>query len=200
MSDGGSRNASSMMRGARWQVLLILAVLLAVAGAFMLIDPGRAELVAGLAVGALFLLEGISYVVGRMGSQPPGRGGEVDALRSGIGLLTATLLFGLSFLNAITLVGVRLIIVVGGLSFGVLGLWLVVLTARSGIRWGFGIVHAIVVAYAILLLVTQVANNGAFDAVMTVVAYGAIVSAIILVVVALLRARSARTNRAGDAA
>ena len=134
-----------------------------------------------------------------MGSEPPGRGGEVDALRSGIGLLTATLLFGLSFLNAITLVGVRLIIVVGGLSFGVLGLWLVALTSRSGIRWGLGIVNVIVVAYAILLVVTQVANNGAFDTVLTVVAYGGIVSAILLAAVALFRARSARMPPAGDA-
>ena len=200
MSGGGIRNAGSKMLGARWQVQLIVAVLLAVAGAFMLIDPGRAELVAGLVMGAIFLLEGISYVAGRMGSEPSGRGGEVDALRSGIGLLTATLLFGLSFLNAITLVGVRLIIVVGGLSFGVLGLWLVALTSRSGIRWGLGIVNVIVVAYAILLVVTQVANSGAFDTVLTVVAYGGIVSAILLAAVALLRARSARMPPAGDAA
>ena len=38
------------MLRARWQVQLIVAVLLAVAGAFMLIDPGRAELVAGPAM------------------------------------------------------------------------------------------------------------------------------------------------------
>ncbi len=143
-------------------------------------------------IGSYLVAEGIGFVIGRMGNRPAGRAGEIDALRAGVGLLTAALLFGLSFLDAITLVGVRLIIVIGGLPFGLLGLWLFALTIRAGARWGFAVANLLVIAYAILLIVTQFVNSGAFDAVLVVVSGAAIVVAVALALLALVRARSAR--------
>ena len=190
----GSRilGASARVLGVRWQLQLLVAALLGAAGIYMLIDPGRGELVGGLVIGAYLVVDAISYIVSRMRNRPAGREGEIDALRAGVGLLTAALLFGLSFLDAITLVGVRLIIVIGGLPFGLLGLWLFALTVRAGARWGFAVANLLVIAYAILLLVTQFANSGAFDAVLVVVSGAAIVVAAALALLALVRARSAR--------
>ncbi len=127
-----------------------------------------------------------------MGNRPPGRAGEIDALRAGVGLLTAALLFGLSFLDAITLAGVRLIIVIGGLPVGLLGMWLFLLTVRTRARWGLAVTNLLVIAYAILLSVTQFVDSGAFAGVLVVVAGAAILVAIALALLALARARSRR--------
>jgi hypothetical protein len=188
------------MRGARWQIQLIAAAVFAVAGVFMLVDPARAELVAGLAIACYFIAEGILYAASRMAGHAPDRTGELDALRAGIGLLTAALLLGLSFVDAITLTGVRLIIVIGGVPFGLLGLWLAALTVRSGFRWGLAVVSLAIIAYGILLLVTQFVDEAAFAAALGVVAGGAIVVAFVLAAVALIRARSTRPAPQHDAA
>jgi hypothetical protein len=188
------------MLGIRWQVQLLVAGLLGAAGGYMLVDPGRGELVGGLVIGSYLVVDGLGFVVGRMGNRPAGRVGEIDALRAGVGLLTAALLFGLSFLDAITLAGVRLIIVIGGLPFGLLGLWLFLLTVRTEVRWGFAVVNLLVIAYTILLFVTQFVDSGAFAGVLVVVAGAAIVVAIALALIAVVRARSTHTNAPGDAA
>lgn len=193
MTGSRIRSAGARALGVRWQLQLVVAALLAAAGAYMLVDPGRGELVGGLVIGSYLVVDGIGFLVARMGNRPPGRVGEVDALRAGIGLLTATLLFGLSFLAAITLTGVRLIIAIGGLPFGLLGLWLFALTVRAGARWGLAVASLLVIAYGVLLLITQFVDAGAFAAVLGIVAGAAIVVAVIVALVALVRARSART-------
>jgi uncharacterized membrane protein HdeD (DUF308 family) len=185
------REAGARVLGVRWQVQLLVAGLLAAAGVYMLVDPGRGELVGGLMIGGYLVFDGISFVVSRMGNRSPGRAGEIDALRAGVGLLTAALLFGLSFLDAITLTGVRLIIVIGGLPVGMLGLWLFALTLRSGARWGLALANVLVIAYAILLFVTQFMDSGAFGSVLVIVAGAAILVAIALALLAVVRARAA---------
>jgi uncharacterized membrane protein HdeD (DUF308 family) len=186
--------------GVRWQIQLLVAGLLGAAGVYMLVDPGRGELVGGLIIGSYLVTDGMSYVISRMRNRPAGRAGEIDALRAGVGLLTAALLFGLSFLDAITLTGVRLIIVIGGLPFGLLGLWLFLLTVRGEARWGLAIANLLVIAYAILLFVTQFVDSGAFAAVLGIVAAAAIVVAIALALLAAVRARSTQADAPGDTA
>lgn len=200
MAGSRIREAGARVLGVRWQVQLLVAGLLGAAGVYMLVDPGRGELVGGLVIGGYLVVDGVSFVVGRLGNRPPGRAGEIDALRAGVGLLTAALLFGLSFLDAITLTGVRLIIVIGGLPVGLLGLWLFVLTLRGGARWGLAMANLLVIAYAILLFVTQFMDGEAFGSVLVIVAGAAIVVAIALALVAIARARSSRSDSPEGAA
>ncbi len=190
MSGSAILGAGSRVRGARWQVQLGVAVILGASGAFMLLDQGRAELFSGLVAGGFFLVEGIAYLVGRFGSRESAPGGEVDALRAGVGLLTAALLFGLSFLQAITLAGVRLILAIGGIPFGLLGLWLFVVTRKAGLRWGALAANLLVTAYGALLVYTQFVDEMAFGSVVAVVAGALLVIAVVLAAVALFRARS----------
>ncbi len=190
MSGDVIRGAGATVLGARWQLQLVTAAILAVAGIVMLLDQARAELVVGLVLGAYFLVEGVGYIVGRMGNRGPGRAGEVDALRAGVGLLTAALLFGLSFLEAITLTGVRVILIIGGVPFGVLGLWLWLLSRGSAGRLGFAVANVLVAALGILLFVTQFVDGTVFGRVVVVVAWGAIILAALLALIALVRARS----------
>ncbi len=112
------------------------------------------------------------------------------SLRAGVGLLTAALLFGLSFLEAITLGGVRLILAIGGIPFGLLGLGMVVLGMGMGIRWSLAIVSAVVTAYGVLLLYTQFVDAAGFSAVLTILAAAALLAAGVLAVRAILGARS----------
>ncbi len=175
---------------ASWPVQGIGAAILAVLGAFMLLDPGRAELFAGLVFGGYLLVDGIRYVVTRIGARQFGRIGEIESLRAGVGLLTAALLFGLSFLEAITLGGVRLILAIGGIPFGLLGLGMVVLGMGMGIRWSLAIISAVVTAYGILLLYTQFVDAAGFSAVLTILAAAALLAAGVLAVRAILGARS----------
>lgn len=185
----GIRTAGTTVLGARWQLQLVVAAALGVAGVAMLLDPGRAELVVGLVMGAFLLVEGIAYVVGRMGGRQPDRGGELEALRAGVGLLTAALLFGLSYLDAITLTGVRLILIIGGIPFGLLGIAAWVLSRHVVQRFGFLVANVAVVAIGVILFATQFVDETLFGDIVTVVAWGAIVLAIALAIFGLLRAR-----------
>lgn len=197
----GIRTAGTTVLGARWQVQLIVAAALAIAGVAMLIDPGRAELVVGLILGAFFLVAGIAYVVGRMGGAAPDRASEVEALRAGVGLLTAALLFGLSFLDAITLTGVRLILIIGGVPFGLLGIGAWVLSGRVVQRLGSLVANVLVVIVGAILFVTQFLDETLFGNIVTVVAWAAIVLAVALALFGLIRGRgtaSQETRRETD--
>ncbi|MEO8468344.1 MAG: hypothetical protein ABI573_01605 [Chloroflexota bacterium] len=180
---GGIWNAS-------WPIQIIAAAVLAALGVFMLLDSGRAELFAGLVFGGFLLVDGIRWAVTRIGAQQFGRIGEIESLRAGIGLLTAIMLFGLSFLNAITLSGVRLILAIGGLAFGLLGIVMVVLGMGKGIRWALAVISLIVTAYGVLLLYTQFVDQAGLGTILTVVAGLALLGAAILAVRAILGARS----------
>ncbi|TAL07394.1 MAG: hypothetical protein EPO00_09430 [Chloroflexota bacterium] len=180
---GGIWNAS-------WPIQIIAAAVLAALGVFMLLDAGRAELFAGLVFGGFLLVDGIRWAVTRIGTQQFGRIGEIESLRAGIGLLTAVLLFGLSFLDAITLSGVRLILAIGGIAFGLLGFVMVVLGMGTGIRWALALISLVVTAYGVLLLYTQFIDETGFGTILTIVAGIALLGAAVLAVRAILGARS----------
>ncbi len=175
--------------GADPKLQLGAAAALAATGVFMLLDKGRSELIAGLVLGGYFAVVGIAHIVSRFSTADFGRAAEGHALRAGIGLVSAALLFGLSFLEAITLVGVRLILAIGGIPLGLMGIWLAILTRASGFRWGFSIVNAFIAAYGVLLLYTQFVDERAFGTVLTVVAWSAIALAVVLAALGLFRAR-----------
>ncbi|MEO8207966.1 MAG: hypothetical protein ABI598_02935, partial [Chloroflexota bacterium] len=89
------RNANLSGAGiwnASWPVQILIAAVLGALGVFMLVDPGRAELFAGLVLAGYFLVDGIRYVVTRIGAQQFGRVGEIESIRAGIGMLSAALL------------------------------------------------------------------------------------------------------------
>lgn len=175
---------------ASWPLQIIGAAVLAALGVFMLLDSGRAELFAGLVFGGFLVVDGIRWAVTRIGAKQFGRIGEIESLRAGIGLLTAVLLFGLSFLDAITLGGVRLILAIGGILFGLLGLAMVGLGMRAGIRWALAVISVIVTAYGVLLLYTQFVDETGFGTILTIVAGLALLAAVVLAVRAILGARS----------
>ena len=127
MSEQKSSLPGGGIWNANWPIQIIGAAVLAALGVFMLLDSGRAELFAGLVFGGFLLVDGIRWAVTRIGAKQFGRIGEIESLRAGIGLLTAIMLFGLSFLDAITLSGVRLILAIGGIAYGLLGFVMVVL-------------------------------------------------------------------------
>lgn len=180
---GGIWNAS-------WPIQIIAAAVLAALGVFMLLDSGRAELFAGLVFGGFLLVDGIRWAVTRIGAKQFGPIGEIESLRAGIGLLTAIMLFGLSFLDAITLGGVRLILAIGGVIFGLLGFVMVVLGMDTGIRWALAVLSLTVTAYGVLLLYTQFVDETGFGTILTVVAAIALLGAAILTVRGILGARS----------
>ncbi len=180
---------------ASWPVQIIGAAVLAGVGIFMLVDPGRAELLAGLVLGGFLLVDGIRWAVTRIGAQQFGRIGEIESLRAGIGLLTAVLLFGLSYLEAITLPGTRLILAIGGIPFGLLGLWMVILGMGTGIRWSLAVISVVVTAYGALLIYTQFVDAGGFATILTMVAAGELLGAALLAVRAILGARSSRADK-----
>lgn len=180
---------------ATWPIQIIAAAVLAALGVFMLLDAGRAELFVGLVFGGFLLVDGIRWAVTRIGAKEFGRVGEIESLRAGIGLLTAIMLFGLSFLDAITLGGVRLILAIGGVIFGLLGFVMVVLGMGMGIRWALAVISLIVTTYGVLLLYTQFVDETGFGTILTIVAAIALIAAAVLAVRAILGARSrAKTN------
>lgn len=175
---------------ARWPIQIIGAGVLAALGIFMLLDSGRAELFVGLVFGGFLLVDGVRWGVTRIGARQFGRIGEIESLRAGIGLVTAVMLFGLSFLDAITLGGVRLILAIGGVAYGLLGLVMVVLGMGAGIRWALVAISLIVTAYGVLLLYTQFVDETGFGTILNFVAAIALVGAAVLTVRAILGARS----------
>ncbi len=195
MTEAKPTNVGVSLWNASWPVQMVVAAVLAATGVFMLVDPGRAELLAGLVFGGYFLVDGIRWAITRIGAHQFGRIGEIESLRAGIGILTAGMLFGLSFLDAITLTGVRLILAIGGIPFGLLGLWTVLLGMGTGIRWIAAISSAIVVAYGILLIYTQFVDATGFATILAVLAAIALVAAAILAVRAILGLRSAPAGR-----
>lgn len=200
MGAAGIRTAGTTVLGARWQVQLIVAAGLGVGGVAMLLDPGRAELVVGLILGAFLLVEGIVYVLGRMGGAPPDRADEIEALRAGVGLLAAALLFGLSFLDAITLTGVRLILIIRGVPFGLLGIGAWVMSRQVVQRFGFLVANVLVVSVGVILFATQFVDDTLFGRIVTVVAWAAIVLGIALALFGLIRARATKPMGTGSAA
>ena len=187
LSGAGIWNAS-------WPVQILAAAIVGALGVFMLVDPARAELFAGLVLAGYFLVDGIRYVVTRFGAKEFGRIGEIESVRAGIGLLTAALLFGLSFLNAITLAGTRLILAVGSIPFGLLGLAMVLLGMGAGLRWALAAASVVVTAYGVLLVYTQFVDEAGFATILTIVAAIALLGAAILAVRAILSARSASAS------
>jgi hypothetical protein len=188
---------SGISRGiwnASWPVQIIGAAVLAALGVFILLDAGRAELFVGLAFGGFLLVDGVRWAVTRIGAKQFGRIGEVESLRAGIGLLTAVMLFGLSFLDAITLGGLRLILAIGGMAFGLLGLVMVVVGLGTGIRWALAVMSLIVTAYGVLLLYTQFVDETGFETILTIVAAVALLGAAVLAIRAILGARSETTS------
>ena len=175
-----------------WPIQIIAAAVLAALGVFMLVDPGRGELFAGLVFGAFLLVDGIRWAVTRIGAKQFGRVGEIESLRAGIGLLTAVLLFGLSFLDAITLGGVRLILAIGGIAFGLLGFVTVVLGIGTGLRWALAVISLVVTVYGVLLLYTQFVDETGFATILNIVAAIALLGAAILGLRAILRARTGK--------
>ncbi len=190
MRDRSSSLAGAGIWNARWPVQILAAAVLGALGVFMLVDPARAELFAGLVLAGYFLVDGIRYVVTRFGTQEFGRIGEIESVRAGIGLLTAALLFGLSFLDAITLAGTRLILAVGSIPFGLLGLAMVLLGMGAGLRWTLAAASVILTAYGALLVYTQFVNEAGFATILTIVAAIALLGAAILAVRAILGVRS----------
>ncbi|MEO8462837.1 MAG: hypothetical protein ABI555_06470 [Chloroflexota bacterium] len=190
LSGAGIWNAS-------WPVQILAAAVLGALGVFMLVDPARAELFAGLVLAGYFLVDGIRYVVTRFGAKEFGRIGELESVRAGIGLLTAALLFGLSFLDAITLAGTRLILAVGAIPFGLLGLAMVLLGMGAGLRWTLAAASVVVTAYGVLLAYTQFVDEAGFATILTIVAAIALLGAAILAVRAILGARSASASAPG---
>ncbi len=176
---------------------ILAAAVLGALGVFMLVDPARAELFAGLVLAGYFLVDGIRYVVTRFGAKEFGRIGELESVRAGIGLLTAALLFGLSFLDAITLAGTRLILAVGAIPFGLLGLAMVLLGMGAGVRWTLAAASVVVTAYGVLLAYTQFVDAAGFATILTIVAAIALLGAAILAVRAILGARSASASAPG---
>lgn len=190
MSEQKSSRRGSGIWNASWPLQIIGAAVLAALGVFMLLDSGRAELFAGLVFGGFLLVDGIRWAVTRIGAKQFGRIGEIESLRAGIGLLTAVMLFGLSFLDAITLGGVRLILAIGGIAFGLLGLAMVLVGMRAGIRWALAVISVIVTAYGVLLLYTQFVDETGLGTILTIVAGLALLAAAVLAVRAILGARS----------
>lgn len=190
MSEQKSSLPGGGIWNANWPIQIIGAAVLAALGVFMLLDSGRAELFAGLVFGGFLLVDGIRWAVTRIGAKQFGRIGEIESLRAGIGLLTAIMLFGLSFLDAITLSGVRLILAIGGIAYGLLGFVMVVLGMGAGIRWALAVISLIVTAYGVLLLYTQFVDETGFGTILTVVAAIALLGAAVLAVRAILGARS----------
>lgn len=194
MTEQKSSRPGSGIWNASWPLQIIGAAVLAALGVFMLLDSGRAELFAGLVFGGFLLVDGIRWAVTRIGAKQFGRIGEIESLRAGIGLLTAVMLFGLSFLDAITLGGVRLILAIGGIAFGLLGLVMVMVGMRTGIRWALAVISVIVTAYGVLLLYTQFVDETGFGTILTIVAGLALLAAAVLAVRAILGARSGRPS------
>ncbi len=192
MSEQQSSRPGGGIWNASWPLQIIGAAVLAALGVFMLLDSGRAELFVGLVFAGFLLVDGIRWALTRIGAKQFGRIGEIESLRAGIGLLTAVMLFGLSFLDAITLGGVRLILAIGGLMFGLLGLVMVVLGIGSSIRWGLAIFSVIIVAYGVLLVYTQFVDETGFATILNVVAAIALLGAAVLAIRAILRARSGK--------
>ncbi len=197
MRDRNSALSGAGIWNASWPVQILAAAVLGALGVFMLVDPARAELFAGLVLAGYFLVDGIRYVVTRFGAKEFGRIGELESVRAGIGLLTAALLFGLSFLDAITLAGTRLILAVGSIPFGLLGLAIVLLGMGAGLRWTLAAASVVVTAYGVLLAYTQFVDAAGFATILTIVAAIALLGAAILAVRAILGARSASASAPG---
>lgn len=146
-------NRVAPWRGADWRVLIVEGAVLIVAGGYLLADTERAEFLLGLAVGAALLIDGArQWFLGfrRLGR---GRPRDVTLIRGSVGIVTGGLVLALSIFQQITVVGIRIAIGVGGLTYGVLGLVLAAPAIRGRTaNWTAVVFDVLLVAISFLLL------------------------------------------------
>jgi uncharacterized membrane protein HdeD (DUF308 family) len=174
-------------RGADWRVLIAEGVLLALGGAYLLVDGERAEFILGLVVGAALIVDGARqwYLGFRRLSR--GRPRDLTLIRGAVGIVVGALVIGLSIARQITVVGIRGALGAGALVYGLLGLSVVAPIIRERrANWtsvGFDVLLIVVGA----LLLYRVATSDSISILLAVTGWVVVGSGIALIAAGILR-------------
>ena len=174
-------------RGADWRVLIVEGILLAIGGAYLLVDGERAEFILGLIVGAALAVDGLRQWYLGFRRLDRGRVRDLTLIRGAVGVVVGLLVVGLSIARQITVVGIRGALGAGALVFGLLGLLIAAPTIRerraSWTSVGFDVL-LVVVGVSLLY---RVATSDSISILLTVTGWVIAVSGIALVGVGVLR-------------
>jgi uncharacterized membrane protein HdeD (DUF308 family) len=174
-------------READWRVLIAEGVLLALGGAYLLVDGQRAEFILGLILGAALVVDGIRQWYLGFGRLSRGRLRDLTLIRGAVGIVVGVLVIGLSVARQITVVGIRSALGAGGLAYGSLGLWIAAPTIRQRQANWTSIGFDVLLVTVGLLLLYRVATSDSISILLGVTGWLIVGSGIALIAVGFLR-------------
>jgi uncharacterized membrane protein HdeD (DUF308 family) len=173
---------------ASWIVAIAVGLLLILAGIYFLADGERAEFILGATISATLILDGVRLcLVGFTLSRSQKR--DLTLVRGAIGILVGLPVIALSVTGQITVVGIRAVLGVGVLAYGLLGLWITrpSETAHDA-RWVPAGLDLLMIALG-LLLIYRVVTSDSISLLLAVIGWLAIGSGVAYVAVGLVRRR-----------
>ena len=188
-------------RGADWRIVILEGVALIAAGVYLLADGQRGEFILGVVVAAALLVDGVRQGFLGFRRLQRGRPRELTLIRAAVGVVAGGFVLGLTALQQITVVGVRIAIGVGGLVYGLLGLAVVAPQIRARQANWTTIAFDILLVVLSILLLFRAATGDSLTNLLTVIAWIVIATGVVITIVGLARHMMARSkvDRSPDA-
>jgi hypothetical protein len=171
---------------ANWIVAMAIGLLLILAGIYFLADGERAEFILGATIAAVLILDGVRlWRVGRTLKRSQLR--DLTLVRGTIGIVVGLPVIGLSATQQITVVGIRAVLGLGLLAYGLLSLWITRPSERArDARWVSAGLDLLMVALG-LLLIYRVVTSDSISVLLGVIAWLVIGSGVAFIAVGLVR-------------
>ncbi len=171
---------------ASWIVAVAIGLLLILAGIYFLTDGERAEFILGATISAALILDGVR--LWRVGfSLKRSQLRDLTLVRGAIGIVVGLPVIALSATGQITVVGVRAVLGVGLLAYGLLGLWITRPSEKArDARWVSAGLDLLMVALG-LLLVYRVVTSDSISILLGVIGWLVIGSGVAFITLGLAR-------------
>ena len=181
-------------RGADWRIVIIEGVALIAAGIYLLADGQRGEFILGVVVAAALLVDGVRQGILGFRRLERGRPRELTLIRGAVGVVAGGFVLGLTVLQQITVVGVRIAIGVGGLVYGLLGLTVVAPHIRARQANWTAIAFDVLLVVLSVLLLFRAATGDTLTNLLAVIAWIVIGTGTVITLVGLARHMMARSK------
>jgi uncharacterized membrane protein HdeD (DUF308 family) len=184
-------------RGADWRIVILEGVVLIAAGVYLLADGQRGEFILGVVVAAALLVDGLRQWFVAFRRLGRGRARELTLIRGAVGIVAGGFVLGLSLLQQITVVGVRLAIGIGGLVYGLLGLAVAAPHIRARQANWTAIAYDLLLVVLAVLLLFRAATGDTLTNLLAVIAWIVIGTGALIALVGIGRHLVARSRDSG---